>query len=106
MVRDRLGDGETGVSSSFVPPILNTLYSIANSKLVCRQEEKFVNPIITLYSNIEVRYIIKNFFPSAFIEHCCSICPTITENELKLIPYLIRMTKVDRVVGFEPTTSS
>jgi hypothetical protein len=35
-----------------------------------------------------------------------SNCPTITENELKTVPYSTRLKEMDRVGLFEPTTSA
>jgi hypothetical protein len=54
MIRDRLGDGETGVSGFFVPPILSTLFSIATFNWFVDRKKNFMNTILTLYKNLEV----------------------------------------------------
>jgi hypothetical protein len=55
--------------------------------------------------------LISNLDPEVHLVHqipfICerAVCPTITENEPKIIPYFTRMIKVN-YVGFEPTTSA
>jgi hypothetical protein len=55
--------------------------------------------------------LISNLDPEVHLVHqipfICerAVCPTITENEPKIIPYFTRVIEVD-CVGFEPTTSA
>jgi hypothetical protein len=56
---------------------------------------------------LQIQYSLSISFITSFyqIYPRLGFCPTITENELSLMPYFTRVKGVDRV-GVEPTTSA
>jgi hypothetical protein len=105
MMGDRLGDGETGVSDFVVPLDFFILYCNAKAIAGLLVTRKFSYFIVTLLKNLRLSNIPRTYL---YQPHWALLgfCPTITENELSLMPYSTRLIKMDRVGLFEPTTSA
>ena len=74
-----------------------TSFWVVDRENVCRQ--KVVNLLIFADTSFIDNGIIRHW-------HCQALCPTLIKNELIPMPNFTRLKEVDRVVGFEPTTSA
>jgi hypothetical protein len=81
---------------------------------VSREVYAILKPFPSFYSssssipNTIPPLVFQSLWPTflCLLRHCGQCCLTITKNELNSISYLTRSEEMDRVVGFEPTTSA